>query len=95
MNKPTSAQRLALRLASDGQLIAIRGGFWVSSATSPDQRFDLINGINRNNHPLYVGTTTVYACQRAGWLRDAHTVLPRHLRPQNLTDAGRAALESL
>jgi len=90
---PAMIECLALASVS-GSLVAAGGGYWVSGASSADQRADLVHGRNRGNWPKYTSTRSVYACEARGWLEPEHTALARHKNPRRITPSGRAIVES-
>jgi hypothetical protein len=87
--------RTALRLAAaSGLLIPIRGGYWVSGSTSQFAQDALSLG-RTEGRPEYVGTRTVYACDARGYFERCANDGRLHKDARKLTEAGRAALESV
>jgi len=89
---PTATQQLALGLAAQsasGTIVSCGGGYWVAGDTSLMDRQAVYRGAGKLP---WVPTTTVYACERAGWFVRCNPALPRHEDPRRLTDAGRAVL---
>ena len=85
----TSAQKRCLRLASfTGRIVALPGGYWV------DQLPNGFANVACRNVGEHVTTGTVLACEKRRWLVRVNKRIEGWLDPRDITDAGRAALQS-
>ena len=95
MKTPTETQRQALELAAHsttGTVAAAGGGYWVRGDTSLLDRQAIFSGLLK---APWVPTTTVYACERAGWFERCHDPTAHyHKDTRRITDAGRTALDT-
>jgi hypothetical protein len=89
--RPTPQQLKALTLAAvDGRLVPVGGGYWMSGASSREDRESVRNGFY--NTAEHISTATVYACQVRGWLSRTHEARNSYLDPRKITSDGRETL---
>jgi len=96
----SEAQFIALRLASEGNLVRWKGGFW-ALRTEPD-KYRGGRSLKRGG-PVperWVGTRTIDGLERRGLLertytKDAHGELEEWRDPRRITETGRRAITAL
>jgi hypothetical protein len=100
VERVSETQLRALRLASEGNLVRWKGGFW-ALRTEPD-KYRGGRSLKRGG-PVperWVGTSTIDSLERRGLLertftKDAHGEIEEWRDPRCITEAGRSALSAL